>query len=219
MDEKKKRRRRRGIAIASAALVISLVGFMLWCVITERYEAYLYHSALGIFVLLYCFLLDYLEPKLCGEFDGISTEQKRAYQKFAVLDAAGYLGLAFFLVTLGNWNNLGLIGLAVYLLGLKPKKDARNFFYGLDAEEDKEVKKSVLTEDDPAWLRAFEEEPSGKKAEKKDRHFFRKSEGHPDKGTADTEKEEPALTETSHSCKIIQMPVRRAEKPDGTGKK
>ncbi|MDO5424073.1 MAG: hypothetical protein Q4F41_10140 [Eubacteriales bacterium] len=138
MDVNQKRKISRNIMIASILLVVVVIAFMFWCAMTERTETYFYNLAVIFFLVVYCFLTDYLEPKLCKEFEGISEERKAAYRRFLILDIVGYAGLAFFLVFIYN-GSIGILGVVAYALTVKPKREARTIFYKRTQPETKTV--------------------------------------------------------------------------------
>ncbi|MDY3919043.1 MAG: hypothetical protein SOZ59_08595 [Candidatus Limivivens sp.] len=131
MDQTQKKKIHRNIILVSVALVAAVIGFMVWCATTGRTESYLYNTAVILFLVIYCFLMDYLDPKLCREFEGITEQQKSDYRRFVLLDAVGYAGLAFFLASVNMEGNMGLLGIVIFAVTMKPKREARNAFYGI----------------------------------------------------------------------------------------
>lgn len=127
-EEKKKIR--RGIFAASIVLIVVVLGFMIWCAMEGFAADVFYYVPIGVFLVVFCFLTDYLEPKLCGEMDDLTEAQKAAYKRFVVLDVIGYVGLVFFMISLNTFDSMGLLGVAVYVVTTKPRKEARQIFYG-----------------------------------------------------------------------------------------
>ena len=99
-NREEKKKIRRGIFAASIVLIVVVLGFMIWCAMEGFAADVFYYVPIGVFLVVFCFLTDYLEPKLCGEMDDLTEAQKAAYKRFVVLDVIGYVGLVFFMISL-----------------------------------------------------------------------------------------------------------------------
>lgn len=60
-EEKKKIR--KGIFAASIVLIVVVLGFMIWCAMEGFAADVFYYVPIGVFLVVFCFLTDYLEPK------------------------------------------------------------------------------------------------------------------------------------------------------------
>ncbi len=86
-------------------------------------------------IVLAWVILDVVTPRATGEFAGKNKEQMDAYKKMAALDAIGYAGLAFFMLT--NDKNTGFYGAIAFAATVMIKKQFREVYYE-DPKEDTE---------------------------------------------------------------------------------
>lgn len=139
MDEQRKKKIRNGISLISILLVV-LVGVFLYIFIKNpNMNPMLFYVVIGGFLLIYWILLDFGEPKLLGQFEGITQEQKEAHLKYVLLDLAGYVGIAVFIFSIGTSGTLyGLAGAVVYIFTMTTKRKFREKFLGDDRAEEKQ---------------------------------------------------------------------------------
>lgn len=137
MDREEKRKIRNAISIISIVLV-ALVGIFLFVSIKNPDMNPIYfYLVVGGFQAVYWVLLDFIEPKLLHQLEGISPEQKDAYVKYVLLDLAGYVGVAVFLFSIGGSSNgVGLAGAIVYIFTMTTKKKFRERFLGISNPAD-----------------------------------------------------------------------------------
>ena len=84
-------------------------------------------------------MLDFGEPKLLGQFEGITQEQKEAHLKYVLLDLVGYVWIAVFIFSIGTSGTLyGLAGAVVYIFTMTTKRKFREKFLGDDRAEEKQ---------------------------------------------------------------------------------
>ncbi|MGN0355336.1 MAG: hypothetical protein ACI4EI_09725 [Muricoprocola sp.] len=122
-----------GILILAGALVIMSLGLIKGFLTGTQGNI-----VMGVALVLFWVLTDIIEPVVTHRFDHITNEQKMAYYKFILFDLAGYAGIAYFLFGVGQ-NSSGIFGAVVYAVVMKPKRDARDIFYGIKKpEEDSE---------------------------------------------------------------------------------
>lgn len=124
MDKEEQKRIHKKISLftllALVIVIVVMIGgtFMGWLsIIAFRVIACLYLAG-------YWAATDILEPKLTKLLEGVTEDQKKAYQKYAAMDLAGYIGILVFIVSAGagGASSIGMIGLVVYAYTLSAKK-------------------------------------------------------------------------------------------------
>ena len=121
-----------GILILAGALAIMSLGLIKGFLTSMQGNI-----VMGVALVLFWVLTDIIEPVLTHRFDHITNEQRMEYYKFLIFDLAGYAGIAYFLFGVGQ-NSGGILGAAVYVVSLKPKREARDIFYGVKKPEEEE---------------------------------------------------------------------------------
>lgn len=155
MGTEEKRQMRKKITIASLVFLVLVVAYLIYTIVSGNTNGTVFNIVVGAFFLIYWILLDILEPKLTGELENISPEQKNAFYKSVGLGFLGYAGLLYFLVGIGT-NNTGIFGVIVYALTIGAKRRAREGYLGTGPEKNAAV--SDLQED--AMENDYEKEAS-----------------------------------------------------------
>lgn len=138
MDERKRRKIRNGITAMSLVL---LAGVAVFLFLSAKQQSVNQGAFMGIiigFLVVYWILLDIVEPRLLHELDDITPERKSAYYKYIFMDAVGYAGLAFFVLSLGEKGSMGILGAVVYVMAVSMKRKAKDEFLGYVPESEQE---------------------------------------------------------------------------------
>ena len=139
MDEQKKKKIRNGISLISILLVALVAVFLFIFIKNPNMNPMLFYLVISGFLLIYWILLDFGEPKLLGQFDGITRKQKEAHIKYVLLDLAGYVGIAVFIFSIGTSGSLyGLAGAVVYIFTMTTKRKFRGIFLDGDKATENE---------------------------------------------------------------------------------
>lgn len=128
MDENQKKKIHKRITLASIGLLAAAVAFMGVCVLLNWVNNSVYNLTLIVFLMVYCYLTDYLEPKLCGAFVQLTPKQRAEFNRFAALDIFGYVGLAVFFIGLTGGYSGAVMGLIIFAFTIKPKNAALRRF-------------------------------------------------------------------------------------------
>lgn len=132
MEQDKKRKIQNGITAASLIMVGLVVVFLFFAATRSNLNETAFRSVIISFLAVYWVLLDFIEPKLLHQFDGISGEQKGAYVKFVLSDFVGYAGVVMFVFSLDGANtNIGMIGAIIYLVMMGMKRKFKEQFLGV----------------------------------------------------------------------------------------
>ncbi len=119
--------------ILSFGILGLAVAFLIFVGVTDRVDTMLYPIGLSAFLAAYWVVSDVLPVFWMKIFDQKTEEQKRSYWLFAVMDAAGLAGLAYFILDMNS-----TIGVIVYVACTILKKRFRDEFLGKKQEEEEE---------------------------------------------------------------------------------
>lgn len=125
-----------GILILAGALIVMSLGLIKGFLTSMQGNI-----IMGAALVLFWVLTDIIEPVLTHRFDNITNEQRTGYYKFLLFDLAGYAGIAYFLFGVGQ-SSSGILGAAIYVVSMKPKREARDIFYGIQKPEEEESQES-----------------------------------------------------------------------------
>lgn len=134
MDERKIRKIRNGITAVSLLLLAGVAVFLFLSAKQQSVNQGAFTGVIIGFLVIYWILLDIVEPRLLHELDDITPERKSAYYKYIFMDAVGYAGLAFFVLSLGEKGSMGILGAVVYVMAVSMKRKAKDEFLGYAPE-------------------------------------------------------------------------------------
>lgn len=160
MDEAQRKKISRRISTGSiVALIIVAVCLgagLMGGVLTPL----MFNIGVGAFLFLYWLANDIVEAKLTRLLEGAALEQRKAYTKYVLFDAVGYIGLAYFAFSIGDNSAGGLFGVLVYAVTMSVKRKQREEFDYLgkvargeivpeeEKEEEEETELQKIEQDD-----------------------------------------------------------------------
>lgn len=130
MNPEEKKKVRKKITAASIVLLVLVVGYLVYTIASGNSNETVFNIVVGVFLVLYWLLLDVAEPKLTGDLEGLDGTRMRAFYRSVLLGFAGYAGLLYFLVGIGN-SSTGLLGVIVYVLTISAKRRAKEEYLGI----------------------------------------------------------------------------------------
>lgn len=143
MTDGQKRRIENRILMLSAGIMVLLVAFLIYVGVTKQVETILFPLGISVGLLLYWIVSDVLSVIWLKEFEGKTEEQKKSYYMYALFDAVGFAGLAYFIIDMDS-----MIGALIYIACLFTKKRFREDFKGTANEEETETEEnSEMTEE------------------------------------------------------------------------
>lgn len=139
ITEKKYRKRGIILTVFSIGELVAALAVMSYCLLKGLLTSFQCNLLMGTALALYWVLMDVAEPVALHRFENITLTQKEAYVKYILFDAIGFAGIAYFLFGVGGGgSNSGILGAAVYVVAMRPKRESQKVFYGTvqpDAEE------------------------------------------------------------------------------------
>ena len=123
MDEQKKKQIDRNITILSFGVLLCAIGYAVYQGITKQADAHRFDIIMVCALAIFWVLMDVVRPKLTGELDGITDDEKRKHWLLALLDLGGYAGLAYFVIA--REGQTGIYGAVVFLLTTIGKRKIR----------------------------------------------------------------------------------------------
>ena len=146
-------------------VVVALMGVLIWAAYKGRISESVYKAARCVLLFVFWFVNDVIDPIVTKAFHDRTPEQIQAYRIYALLNLAGYAGLAFFAMSLGG--NSGLYGALAFAAAMMYKRRYLNRFLGVEEEEENGSEQEETPEEpsgqEAAVLEAAEEEPSAEK--------------------------------------------------------
>ena len=142
-EEQKKIRRKINILLVLSIVLVAAI--LILGIITGIMSIAAFLIIITVFLLAYWWVLNFLEPKLTGELEGITPEQKASRKKYVITDLIGYLGLILFLASMNlpGIEDLGTMGLVVFALGINFKQKFRREFFQLGKKPQKGAKTHI----------------------------------------------------------------------------
>ncbi len=129
MEQEYAKKIHRRVTIAAFGLLALVIVFLVYCGMTEAPQIW-FHAAVALFLIVFWTLTVVVEPRLLKALDDRTQEQKSAYYKYAVLEAVGYVGLAWFVFHMGEEDSTGIYGGAVFLLTMFGKRKFWDVYTG-----------------------------------------------------------------------------------------
>ena len=81
------------------------------------------------FVVAFLIINDVVEPAYKGELKTLDRDKKNNYLKYVIFDVAGFMALLYFALYAGEIRHVfHYLGLAIFVLLIKPKKESYNEF-------------------------------------------------------------------------------------------
>lgn len=143
IEESKRKKIKRFTTGVSLLLLLGMAIFLVVSIQQEEVNQTLFYIIMIGSLFIFWLLMDVIEPRLLHELDDITFERRQAYYKYIGLDALGYAGLAYFVLSLGENGNGGLIGAVIYGLSVGGKRRFRDEFKGINQEEAEVVEEAV----------------------------------------------------------------------------
>ena len=146
----------RAVLIITAVIVI----YVVYALITKNLNIYIFEGLLMLFVVAYVVLNDFLEPYRLGIFEGMTVGQKSGFMKILVLDAVGIGAVLYWIIGMGNSENVNqsIFPLLIYILTAQMKRRFRPEFEGTDQEEGSQSEEEALLEEEPLSIEAQDED-------------------------------------------------------------
>ena len=135
MDKETQKKIRRRITIGTLVALAVIIAIMIIGLITKTLSVFAFQVIVVVFLLAYWVVTDILEPRLTRELEEATPAQKTAYWKYMGVDLLGYLGLIYFMSTMGEQgsSSMGIMGVVVYALCMSAKRRYREEFLNPNA--------------------------------------------------------------------------------------
>lgn len=149
-----KKYKKRGIVLTAFSIgeLAVALAVMSYCLLKGILTSFQCNLLMGAALALYWVLMDVAEPIALHRFENITLTQKEAYVKYILFDAIGFAGIAYFLFGVGGGgSNSGILGAAIYVVAMRPKRESQKVFYGTvqpetEQKDDEEETDQVLPE-------------------------------------------------------------------------
>lgn len=129
MAEEQKKQIQKKIMVISIGIMVLAVVFLVALGMTETADTLLLPVGLSVFLAAYWFVSDVLSVIWLKSFEGKTDEQKRAYYTYALIEAAGFAGLIYFIVDLR-----GTTGALIFAVSIFLKRRFRDEFQGVSED-------------------------------------------------------------------------------------
>lgn len=131
-------------ALVELLMVIIGIIYVIVCTVKGIHTQWIYRIIFAIGVVIYIVIDNFLEPVVMNKFRRKHKKQVRAYYKYAILDSIGLLGLLWFVVMAGMFEDYThYAGIAIFAVCYVPKQTFYNkynmrssYFVDLDEEDD-----------------------------------------------------------------------------------
>lgn len=160
IDPEKRREVQKTTTMAVLIITAVIVIYVVYALITKNLNIYIFEGLLMLFVVAYVVLNDFLEPYRLGIFEGMTVGQKSGFMKILVLDAVGIGAVLYWIIGMGNSENVNqsIFPLLIYILTAQMKRRFRPEFEGTDQEEGSQSEEEALLEEEPLSIEAQDED-------------------------------------------------------------
>lgn len=134
MDAQKKRKLDRMIFRISLLPLAAGLIYMFYSALKKQELGIDYYVVLILCLGLHWFISDVVSIICIKGFEGKTEAQIKAYRIYAALNLAGFAGLGYFAVSVGN--NSGIIGALIYVMTLSQKRKYLDEYRGIVKEEE-----------------------------------------------------------------------------------
>lgn len=131
MTDAEKKKVENRVLLLSAGVMVLLIAFLIFVGVTKRVDTILFPLGLAVGLLLYWVISDVLSVIWTKGFEGKTYDQKKAYYIFALLEAIGFAGLAYFIVEMNS-----MTGALIYIACMFTKKRFRDEYRGITTDSD-----------------------------------------------------------------------------------
>ena len=147
MTEEKKGQIRKRIVAAEIALAAVLLIYLIYGIVTKNSNQMVFNVLAAILVVASVVLNDIVEPYLTKMFEEMDEFRKEAYKKYVLWDAALWAGLLIFVLTFGSEDSTFLIiGVGLYVIASKQKREYRSAYLGQVTKADVEAAKAAVVD-------------------------------------------------------------------------
>lgn len=160
MTDGQKRRIENRVLFLSIGVMVLLIAFLIFVGVTKQADTLLFPVGLAAGLFVYWVISDVLSVVWLKGFEGKTEGQKKSYYIYALLDLAGFGGLAYFIVEMNS-----MTGALVYIACLFLKKRFREEYNGVtqaaDAEDAGNDGQTETEQTDAEQIEAEEESAEG----------------------------------------------------------
>ena len=158
MTEEKKSQIRKYITWAELALVLILVIYLIYGLVTKNSNQLIF-NIMAIVLVLGCVILnDIVEPYLTECFANMDQFRMEAYKKYVLWDVASMAGILLFVLNFAKVGSaMTYVGLGLYLVGNKQKNAYRPAYLGKVTKEDVEAAKTAVVDAEAVVIEDAEE--------------------------------------------------------------
>ena len=144
MTEEKKSQIRKYITWAELALVLILVIYLIYGLVTKNSNQLIF-NIMAIVLVRGCVILnDIVEPYLTECFANMDQFRMEAYKKYVLWDVASMAGLLFFVLNFTENSTIFIYGgLMLFFVGSRQKRPYRSAYLGVVTKEDVEAAKQA----------------------------------------------------------------------------
>lgn len=144
MTEERKSQIRKYITGAELLLVLILVIYLVYGLVTKNSNQLIFNILAVVLVLACVILNDMVEPYLTECFVNMDGFRKEAYKKYVLWDVASMAGLLFFVLNFTENSTIFVYGgLMLFFVGSKQKRPYRSAYLGDLTKEDVEAAKQA----------------------------------------------------------------------------
>ena len=158
MTEEKKSQIRKGIAAVQVVLAAALLIYLIYGIVTQNSNQIIFYALATVVVVAALVLNDVVEPYLTKRFEEMDEFQKEAYKKYVLWDAASWAGLLIFVFTFGGGDSTFMIvGVAIYVVASRQKREYRSAYLGEVTKADVEAAKAAVVDAEAVEIEDVEE--------------------------------------------------------------
>ena len=146
MDDNKKKRLNNTIRVLSLVFLALVIIILIWAMYKGKLSSIMYSVLICCTLFVFWLLNDVICPIVTQEFAEHTPEQMSAYRVYALLNLAGYGGLAYFGAAVGT--NTGIYGAFVYVIAMMFKRKYLNQYMGIEEDGEEADSSSDAEETD-----------------------------------------------------------------------
>ncbi len=116
-------------AVLETAIILIGIIYIIVCTIMGLHNKWAFRLGFAALVVIYMIVADFVEPVVMKRFKKKHPMQVRAYYIYAALDVVGMLGLLWFVVMAGMFEDIThYAGIAIFAVCFVPKRTFYNKF-------------------------------------------------------------------------------------------
>ena len=116
-------------------MLLAVLLYVAYALLSKSMNLVLFQILLSTFIVVYTVLLDVVEPYRLGRFEGWTIGQREAYTKMMIFDVIGVGAVIFWVMGMGNEENVSLLPVVIYFCMMQMKRKFQPEFEETEANE------------------------------------------------------------------------------------